>query len=209
MSHKLGRKLVSFHNLQNDWSYATDERFRLHMPLLRRETYQDLQVAGPISNTLKENPLRKIIASPFVTLDGFIAGPDGTLDWSVGDEAIDREQLPALLSRVDAILLGRLTYQALAAYWPFASGEDDPAEAVAKLKQQQGRDIVIFGSGRLVSQLAQAGLIAEYQLRVNPVVLGSGKRLFQDLKERVKLKLLDIRTSPSGVVVLHYQLDTK
>jgi dihydrofolate reductase len=186
--------------------------------------------------------LRKVIASPFVTLDGFIAGPDGALDWSVGDEAFDREQLPALLSRVDAILLGRLTYQALAAYWPFTSAKDDrtadlvnmipkfvfsrtlseapwgpfknarvvkddPAEAVAKLKQQSGKDMVIFGSGRLISQLAQAGLIDEYQLRVNPVVLGSGKRLFPDLKERVKLKLLDSRTSPSGVVVLHYQLD--
>ena len=83
----------------------------------------------------------------------------------------------------------------------------DPSEAVAKLKQQSGKDLVIFGSGRLVSELAQAGLIDEYQLRVNPVVLGSGKRLFGDLKERVKLKLLDSRTSPSGVVVLHYQLD--
>jgi dihydrofolate reductase len=186
--------------------------------------------------------LRKVIASPFVTLDGFIAGPAGELDWSVGDEAFDREQLPVLLSRVDTILLGRLTYQALATYWPFASAEDDriaermntipklvfsgtlaeapwghfnnarvvtddPDEAVAKLKQQSGKDLVIFGSGRLVSELAQAGLIDEYQLRVNPVVLGSGKRLFGDLKERVKLKLLDSRTSPSGVVVLHYQLD--
>ena len=186
--------------------------------------------------------MRKVIASPFVTLDGFIAGPDGELDWSVGDEAFDREQLPALLNRVDAILLGRLTYQALAAYWPFTSAEDDriadrmntlpkfvfsrtlseapwghfknarvveddPVEAVAKLKQQSGKDMVIFGSGRLVSELAQAGLIDEYQLRVNPVVLGSGKPLFGDLKESVKLKLLDSRTSPSGVVVLHYQLD--
>jgi dihydrofolate reductase len=67
--------------------------------------------------------------------------------------------------------------------------------------------MVIFGSGRLVSQLAQAGLIDEYQLRVNPVVLGSGKPLFPDLKQRVKLQLLSSRTAPSGVVVLHYQLD--
>jgi dihydrofolate reductase len=186
--------------------------------------------------------VRKVIASPFVTLDGFIAGPDGELDWSVGDEAFDREQLPALLDRVDAILLGRLTYQALAAYWPFTSTEEDstadlvntipkvvfsrtlaeapwgpfknarlvkgdPSAAVAQLKQQAGKDMVIFGSGRLVSELAQAALIDEYQLRVNPVVLGRGKRLFPDLRERVKLKLLASRTSPSGVVVLHYQLD--
>ena len=85
--------------------------------------------------------------------------------------------------------------------------KDDPAEAVARLKQQSGKDLVIFGSGRLVSELAQAGLIDEYQLRVNPVVLGSGKPLFPDLKKVVKLKLLDSSTSPSGVVVLHYHLD--
>lgn len=186
--------------------------------------------------------MRKVIASPFVTLDGFIAGSDGAVDWSVGDDAFEREQLPALLSRADAILLGRLTYQELAAYWPFTSAQEDrvadlvntipkvvfsrtlaeapwghfnnarvvsedPAEAVARLKQQSGKDMVIFGSGRLVSQLAQAGLIDEYQLRVNPVVLGRGKQLFPDLQQRVKLHLLDSRTSPSGVVILHYQLD--
>jgi dihydrofolate reductase len=188
--------------------------------------------------------VRHLIASPFVTLDGFIAASDGGVDWSVGDEVFDREELPALMNRVDAILLGRLTYQALAAYWPFASvaddrvadlvnripkvvfsrtlaeapwGQyknatvvrDDPTEAVARLKQQPGKDMVIFGSGTLVSQLAHAGLIDEYQLRVNPVVIGEGKRLFPDLKEAVKLKLLDARTSPSGVVVLHYEASTK
>src|SRR6266566_6635618 len=182
--------------------------------------------------------MRKVIASPFITLDGFIAGPQGELDWDAGGGEFDRDMLPLLLKRADTIVLGRVTYQELAAYWPFASTEDDinaelmntvskivfsrtleqvewgkwgnarlvkddPAEVIAHLKQQPGKDMVIFGSGRLVSQLAQAGLIDEYQLRVNPVVLGSGKRLFPDLTERVKLKLLDSRTSPSGVVVLH------
>jgi hypothetical protein len=65
--------------------------------------YQDWQCAWNINTTRKENPLRKVIASPFVTLDGFIAGSDGALDWSVGDEAFDREQLPALLRRVDML----------------------------------------------------------------------------------------------------------
>ncbi len=69
--------------------------------------------------------MRKIIASPFITLDGFIAGPQGELDWAAGGEEFDRDMLPLLLRRVDAIILGRVTYQSLAAYWPFASTEDD------------------------------------------------------------------------------------
>jgi len=73
------------------------------------------------------------------------------------------------------------------------------------MKQQPGKDIVIFGSGRLVSQLAQAGLVDEYQLRVHPVILGSGKPLFKDLKEPVKLNLLEATPLSQGVVVLHYQ----
>jgi len=184
--------------------------------------------------------MRKVIASPFVTLDGFFAGPHGELDWAVGGEEFDRDLLPELLRRVDAIVLGRVTYQELAAYWPFASTEDDrnaelmntipkivfsktlstvewgkwqnarlvkddPAETIANLKQQPGRDMAIFGSGGLVSQLAQRGLVDEYQLRVHPVVLGSGKPFFKDLKEQMKLKLLDSRAFPSGVVVLSYQ----
>ncbi|OLC62521.1 MAG: hypothetical protein AUH89_01170 [Ktedonobacter sp. 13_1_40CM_4_52_4] len=83
--------------------------------------------------------------------------------------------------------------------------KDDPAETIANLKQQPGRDMAIFGSGGLVSQLAQRGLVDEYQLRVHPVVLGSGKPFFKDLKEQMKLKLLDSRAFPSGVVVLSYQ----
>jgi dihydrofolate reductase len=192
----------------------------------------------------KENMMRKVIASPFVTLDGFIAGPHGELDWAIGGEEFDREMLPLLLKRVDAIVLGRVTYQELAAYWPSATTDDDinvelmntvpkivfsrtleqvewgkwrnarlvkddPAEVIAHLKQQPGKDMVIFGSGRLVSQLAQAGLIDEYQLRVHPVVLGSGKPLFTDLKEPVKLKLLAATPLSEGVVVLHYQRATQ
>src|SRR2546430_2717642 len=69
--------------------------------------------------------MRKVIASPFITLDGFIAGPQGELDWAAGGGEFDREMLPLLLKRVDTIVLGRVTYQELAAYWPFASTEDD------------------------------------------------------------------------------------
>src|SRR5207245_11009155 len=154
--------------------------------------------------------MRKVIASPFITLDGFIAGPQGELDWAAGGGEFDREMLPLLLKRVDTIVLGRVTYQELAAYWPFASTEDDinaelmntvsklvfsrtleqvewgkwgniwlvkddPAEVIAHLKQQPGRDMVIFGSGGLVSQVGEAVLVDECKLRVHTVGLSRGR----------------------------------
>ena len=185
--------------------------------------------------------MRKVIAAPFLSLDGYIAGPQGEVNWGVGGEEFGRDALPLLLKRADTILLGRVTYQELAAYWPFASTaddnnaelmntvpklifsrtlehvewgkwenaslvKDDPAEVVVNLKRQPGRNMVIFGSGRLVSQLTQAGLVDEYLLRVHPVLLGAGVPLFRDLKGKVKLSLLEARPLSQGVMVLHYKL---
>ena len=77
-------------------------------------------------------------------------------------------------------------------------------EEISRLKQQPGQDILIGGSGKLVNTLMQQDLIDEYRLLVYPVVLGSGKRLFQDVS-KTTLKLLETRAFPSGVVLLHYQ----
>ena len=81
----------------------------------------------------------------------------------------------------------------------------DAVEEVKKLKQLPGRDMMIFGSGQLVSSLAQAGLIDEYRLMVNPVVLGSGNPLFSGIKERLHLKLMDTQSFRSGNVLLTYE----
>lgn len=81
----------------------------------------------------------------------------------------------------------------------------DMAQEVSKLKQQSGRDMVIYGSGSVVSALARAGLIDEYQFLVNPVVLGAGKPLFSGLRDLVKLELLEARTFQCGVALLRYQ----
>jgi len=77
-------------------------------------------------------------------------------------------------------------------------------EEIMKMKKQPGKDLVILGSGSIVSQFAQRGLIDEYQLMVNPVVLGSGKSMFQGIKDRLNLKLLRTRTFRSGNVLLCY-----
>ncbi|MGD0645178.1 MAG: dihydrofolate reductase family protein [Candidatus Bathyarchaeia archaeon] len=78
------------------------------------------------------------------------------------------------------------------------------AEEIVKLKEQEGKGITILGSGTIVQQLANFGLIDEYQLLVVPVVLGVGKSLFKDVK-KMNLKLLDARTFGNGIVLLRYQ----
>ena len=83
--------------------------------------------------------------------------------------------------------------------------KDNIAEEVSKLKQQPGKDLVIFGSPSLAQTLMQLGLIDDYRLTVNPVVLGSGKPLFKDLKDKINLKLLETKTFNSGVIGLHYE----
>jgi dihydrofolate reductase len=79
----------------------------------------------------------------------------------------------------------------------------DLIEEVQKLKQGDGPGMMIFGSGTIVAQLAGAGLIDEYLFTITPVVLGTGKRLFQDVK-KLDLKLLETRDFKSGNVLLRY-----
>lgn len=82
----------------------------------------------------------------------------------------------------------------------------DVMEEISKLKHKPGKDILIFGSGKLVQTLIQQDLIDEYRLQVHPVLLGNGKRLFPD-GNTLKLKLVETRSFPSGVIVLVYQPD--
>jgi dihydrofolate reductase len=81
----------------------------------------------------------------------------------------------------------------------------DLAGEIRRLKQGPGEGMVIFGSGSIVSQLAQAGLIDEYQIVVDPVVLGAGRTMFDGLQERLPLKLIKTRAFGNGNVVLSYE----
>jgi dihydrofolate reductase len=188
--------------------------------------------------------MRKIIVTMWTTLDGFIAGPNGEMDW-VGafyDEAMGNYEYD-LVSAADTLLLGRVTYQSFAGAWPHVpenpnaqKGEVEYAHrlnAMRKIvfsrtlphaewnnstllkeivpaefntmKQEPGRDMVIYGSASIVRALTNLGLIDEYQLLVHPIVIGSGKPLFKDIEHKVNLKLINTRTHPSGVVILYYQ----
>lgn len=79
------------------------------------------------------------------------------------------------------------------------------AEEVRKLKQQAGPDIVLMGSGSVVSQLSEAGLIDEYQIVLNPLVVGQGRTLFEGVQRKLPMKLAKSRPFANGNVVLFYE----
>lgn len=79
------------------------------------------------------------------------------------------------------------------------------AEEISKLKQQPGKDMAMFGSSDLALTFIQLGLIDEYRIIVNPVVLGNGKHLFKGIKDRLNLKLIKTKTFSSGNVLLCYE----
>ena len=175
------------------------------------------------------------MVSNLVSLDGFFEGTNKELDWFVLDEDFF-EYSRELLRSVDTILFGRATYQHMASYWPSAPRDeiadkmnglskvvfsktlpaaewsnsrlvrDDAATEVARLKQLPDRDMVILGSAKLASSLLQAGLVDEYRVILNPVLLGEGGVLFPNIKERLKMRLFRTLSFRSGVVVLCYGL---
>jgi len=83
--------------------------------------------------------------------------------------------------------------------------EGDAAQAVAKLRQQPGKDLVILGSGVLIQSLMRHNLIDEYVLQIHPLVLGSGRRLFADGGAFAVLRLVNTKTTTTGVVIATYQ----
>ncbi|MBI3004829.1 MAG: dihydrofolate reductase [Ignavibacteriales bacterium] len=135
---------------------------------------------------------------------------------------------------IGALLFGRVTYEGMASYWTAAKGKtadfmnnipkivfsrtlqkaewknsrlvkENAVREVAKLKQDSGKDLYIFGSADLSSTLMQQGLIDEYRLGLTPVILGRGNPLFKASPQRMKLKLLEARPLKSGCVILRYQ----
>ena len=160
-----------------------------------------------------------------VTLDGFIAGPDGEYDWIVEDPTID---MGALFREFDAVVMGRKTYDTMRAQQdpPSMPGVDvvvfsrslpstsangmritseDPREVVAALKQERGKDIWLFGGGELFRTLLDAGLVDTVELAVMPVMIGSGIPVLPG-GARTKLELADQKRLPSCITVLAYSV---
>ena len=161
-----------------------------------------------------------------VSLDGFIAGPNGEYDWIVMDPSID---FAAMYKEFDTAVMGRKTYEVVTAQGghgempgldvvvfsgtlPAATHpgvrivNDDPREVIAALKTKPGRDIWLFGGGALFRSLLDAGLVDTVEVAVMPVLLGSGIPLLPP-GTTTKLVLADHKTLPtSGIVALSYSV---
>ena len=181
--------------------------------------------------------MRKVIASEIVSLDGVVESPEKWHFPYFNDEM--GEAIGAATAASDAMLLGRVTYEEFAAFWPSQESDEDQeltdymnntpkyvvsttleeplewqnstlikenvAEEIARLKQQPGKDIGIVGSGALVRSLLADDLLDELTLMVHPVVLGRGKRLFEEGGDQKTLELVDSKTFGTGVLYLTYQ----
>jgi len=182
----------------------------------------------------KYSEMKKVILDLAVTLDGFIEGPNGEIDWCIMDDDMDFD---GFLSGIDTIFYGRVSYEAWGNFQPdenaspaekvlwdgvhskkkyvFSSQniKDDNAvfinsdisQKVNEIKKQSGKDIWLYGGASLIKTFIQLNLIDIYRISVHPTVLGNGKPLFEDLKERIELKLLETNVFKSGVVQLIYE----
>ena len=156
------------------------------------------------------------------------------LDWHLaawGDE-LERFSLDQS-EEVGTLLFGRVTYEGMAAHWTRATGETadfmngvpkvvfsntlesagwsntrlvkgDAADEVAKLKQESGKDLFVFGSAKLCDGLMQRGLFDEYRICLAPVVLGGGVALFKPAPEARRMTLLEARALKTGAIILRY-----
>ena len=171
----------------------------------------------------------RLVVTEFITLDGVIEAPE---KWSFpfqNDETAQFKYDELVAS--NALVLGEVTYKIFADSWPSRTGqladrmnsipkyvatsldvlewnnshrlEGEVAEAIAKLKQQIERDILVAGSSVLVQTLMQHELIDVYRLLVHPLVLGQGKRLFQD-GSQANLELVSTKVFGTGMVLLEY-----
>ena len=174
--------------------------------------------------------MRKLVVTEFLSLDGIMENPAWTFPyWNDEIAAFKGEETSAS----DALLLGRVTYEGFAAAWPDSPDEgapyfnsvrkyvvsttldkaewnnsvlikDDIVAQINRLKQEDGQDITVHGSGALVQTLIQHDLVDSYRLLIYPVVMGKGQRLFAE-GTTATLRLVETRRFSSGVAALIYE----
>jgi dihydrofolate reductase len=183
----------------------------------------------------------KIIMSENVSLDGVVEDPAGDEGFRVGGwvgRITDREEVAKVTLDealgTEALLLGRRSYEWLAARWPARSGEladrlnslpkyvvsstleepkwnnstvlkGDVVNEVSRLKQELNGDIVVPGSFQLLRTLIEHDLVDELRLKIYPVVLGAGERLFGETSDKKPMRLINVQTLDDGIAFLTYQ----
>ena len=177
-----------------------------------------------------------------VSIDGYVAGPNGEMDWMVWnwDEEL-KNYVKELTGTIDCIIMGRKLAAGFIPYWAtVAENPDDPqysfgltmsetpkivfsksprpsswhntkvtagdlVEVIKDLKNQEGKDIIVYGGGSFVSSLIKADLIDEYHLFINPAALGDGMTIFKRLTHKQPFRLIKSLASTCGIVVICYE----
>lgn len=162
-----------------------------------------------------------------VSLDGYIEGPNGEFDWCFSDQDYGMSDF---FKRIDSVFIGRKSYEVAQAMGEAATAgfpklneyvfsttletvkdgsfliKKNVKEEIEKIRKKKGKDIWLFGGASLITSLLKLGLVDELWLSVHPIILGEGKPLFSDIKERIHLKLVNCQTYSTGLVSLTYHL---
>lgn len=181
--------------------------------------------------------MRRLFWQINVTLDGYMEGPDHGLEHTAEIVDKDFERYASeMLRSIDAFIIGRKTYEMFAGYWPQQTGADadmlnglpkyvasrtlksvewnnarlipgDLFAGIDKLKREHGRDIAVFGSSQLASELIELGLVDELRIFVTPFLLGRGTPAFKPASQTRKLNPVRSEKWESGVLALTYQIN--
>ena len=172
--------------------------------------------------------MRKVLYSVAMSLDGYIAGPNGEFDWIPDEPAMD---WTAFMDRFDVAVMGRGTYEVTAGAeveggppplptYVFSNTlpevseahmtlvRDDPAATVRALKQAPGKTIWLLGGGALFAYLLGAELVDQVEVAVVPILLGRGIRVLPDFDRHVSLRLQESKSYPRGLTLLTYDVVT-
>jgi dihydrofolate reductase len=174
--------------------------------------------------------MRKLIESTLVSLDGVIEAPERWASFDAEASALSLEEL----GHYDAFVMGRVTYESFFANWGHITGDPyidrigampkyvasrsltqtawnaiplgpDASSAIARLKDQPGKDLIKYGTSRLDDMLVRNHLIDEFRFWIMPVVVGAGQRLFEHVDTSgLDLRLTDVRRLENGSVILTY-----
>ncbi|HYX07740.1 MAG TPA: dihydrofolate reductase family protein [Bacteroidales bacterium] len=168
---------------------------------------------------------RKIVLSLCTSLDFFIEGENGAIDWCLTDQDYS---MTSFLERIDTILLGRISYEQLIRDLPNAFADKRkivfstslrnvekgyelikaaPDQAMHEILSAPGKDLWLFGGAKLAASFLTHNLIDEMMISIHPLLLGKGKPLFHDFDKRTNLKLTDSKVFSTGLVQLYYQVN--